>query len=326
MNYLLLSVGRRVELLKCFKKTIGVNSTLVATDMSPYAPALYVADKQHIVSNIYNCNYIDMLIGICRSEHINVVTTCIDPEIEILAKHRIKFEELGIIVLTPERKTAEICFDKYMMFKYLQRYTIPTIMTWNSIDEFDEIFQKGDVIFPVFVKPKCGSGSVGAKKIYNYNSLCHAVKENHELIIQEYMDGIDLDVDVYVDIISHEPVSIFAKKKLETRIGGACKAISFKDIRLCELIQRICKIFKFYGPINMDFFYCQGKYYLSEINPRFGGAYIHAYASGVNFIELIENNLHHKINIPCFEQYSEDIIMMMYDSIIIKNKDELIYQ
>ena len=44
---------------------------------------------------------------------------------------------------------------------------------------------------------------------------------------------------------------------------------------------------KFNGPLDMDFFYQNGEYYLSEINPRFGGAYLHAYGAGVDFIKMI---------------------------------------
>ena len=58
-------------------------------------------------------------------------------------------------------------------------------------------------------------------------------------------------------------------------------------------------------------------YYLSEVNPRFGGAYLHAYGAGVDFIKLIKNNLNGIENIPVFGNYEDDIVMMMYDSVVI---------
>ena len=80
---------------------------------------------------------------------------------------------------------------------------------------------------------------------------------------------------------------------------------------------------KFNGPVDMDFFYKDGKYYLSEINPRFGGAYLHAYGSGVDFIKLIENNLKGMENPTIFGEYEENVVMMMYDSVVIKKGTEL---
>lgn len=318
MNYLMCSVGRRGELLKNFRTSLGADSVLVATDNSPYAPALYFADKQYLVPKIDAPGYVEQLLDICKTEHISAVTTFIDPEIEILAKNRKQFERLGVEVLAPYEETARCCFDKYAMFQYLRDHNVPTVMTWGSLAEFDAAFREGQISFPVFVKPRTGSGSVGARRINSYEDLSAAMKREPGLIVQEFMDGIDLDADVYIDTISGKAVSAFSKRKLETRIGGASKTISFKDPKLFAFIQKIASIMRFNGPVDMDFFYQGGEYFLSEINPRFGGAYLHAYGAGVDFIKLIENNLNGYENEPLFGGYDEDVVMMMYDSVVIR--------
>lgn len=323
MNYLMLSVGRRGELLKDFRKSIEDGSKIVATDLSPYAPAIYFADKQYLVPRIDDPKYIDTILDICKKEQINAVTTFIDPEIEILAKNRDRFSELGVEVLAPYEETAEICFDKYKMFKHLESVGIPTVMTWGTLEEFDGARKEEKVDFPVFVKPRTGSGSVGARRVYSYEILAESMKEDPSLIIQELMDCEDIDADVYIDTITHEAVAAFSKRKIETRIGGASKTTSFKDEKLFTFISEIVKTLKFNGPVDMDFFYRDGQYYLSEVNPRFGGAYLHAYGAGVDFIKLIENNLHGYINTPEFGNYEEGVVMMMYDSVIIKKNEEL---
>ena len=321
MNYLLCSVGRRGELIKNIRESISADSVIVASDNSPYAPALYLADKQYLVPRIEDEEYIPTLLKICIDEKINAITTFIDPEIEILSKNRDKFSQIGVEVLAPYTKTAELCFDKYKMFQFLLENGINTVMTWGTLEEFSEDYKKGNVSFPVFVKPRNGSGSVGARKIFGYQELSDALLKNQELIIQEYMDCLDLDVDVYIDTISHKAVSAFSKKKIETRIGGASKTISFKDQKLFDFVSKIVSIFDFNGPIDMDFFYKDNTYYLSEINPRFGGAYLHAYGAGVNFIKLIENNLNGIENKPSFGDYEEGVVMMMYDSVVIRKID-----
>lgn len=323
MNILMCSVGRRGELLKDFKKSMSEGSKIVATDLSPYAPALYFADKQYLVPRIDDPSYIDTIINICKEEKIDAITTFIDPEIEILAKNRSRFSELGVEVLTPYEETANLCFDKYKMFKKLSECGIPTVMTWGTIEEFNASRDAGIVDFPVFIKPRTGSGSVGARKVCNYDILVESMKEDSSLIIQEFMDCEDLDADVYIDTITYEAVSVFSKRKIETRIGGASKTVSFKDDMLFDFISKIVKNFKFNGPVDMDFFYRDGTYYLSEINPRFGGAYLHAYGAGVDFIKLIENNLNGKINKQDFGNYDEGVVMMMYDSVVIKKQEDI---
>lgn len=324
MNILMCSVGRRGELLKDFKNSMSENSKIIATDLSPYAPALYFADKSYLVPCIDDPSYIDTIIDICKKEQINAITTFIDPEIEILAKNRERFSEVGVVVLAPYEETATLCFDKYKMFKKLSSCGIPTVMTWGTIEEFDEARAAGIVDFPVFIKPRTGSGSVGARKVFNYDILLESMKEDPSLIIQEFMDCEDLDADVYIDTITHEAVSAFSKRKIETRIGGASKTVSFKDEKLFSFISEIVKALKFNGPVDMDFFYRNGEYYLSEINPRFGGAYLHAYGAGVDFIKLIEKNLSGEANEATFGDYEEGIVMMMYDSVVIRKLGEVV--
>ena len=323
MNLLMCSVGRRGELVKNVRMTFGKKGKIVATDNSPYAPALYFADKQYIVPRITEDNYIDTLVEICKKEEIQAMATFIDPEIEILSKNRKIFEDLGIKVLVPYLETARLCFDKYKMYQHLVKNNIPTIRTYGTLEEAEDAFEKGELSFPVFVKPRTGSGSVGARKIESKEELKVAVKEDPSLIIQELMTGVDLDADVYVDTESKEAVSIFSKRKLSTTIGGANKTISFQDEKLFDLIHRIVNVLELYGPSDMDFFYADGTYYLSEINPRFGGAYLHAYGAGVDFIQLIEQNVEGKANISSVGNYEENIVMMMYDSVVIKKEEEL---
>lgn len=134
------------------------------------------------------------------------------------------------------------------------------------------------------------------------------------------MTGGDCDADVYVDCISHQAVAAFSKKKIESRIGGASKTISFKDEKLFAFIRQVCSVLELNGPCDMDFFIKDGEYYLSEINPRFGGAYLHAYGAGVDFVKLILNNIHGIENPVNIGQYDEDVIMMMYDDVVITRK------
>lgn len=320
-NILFCSAGRRVKLIKNFKTTLGEDVKVVVADNSNLAPTVYIADKNYIVPKIYDENYIDVIIDICKKEDINIVCTLIDPEIKILADNREKFEELGILLMVPSSKTAELCFDKYKMFNYLKENNIKTVTTYGTIEEFEN--NKDNVDFPVFVKPRTGSGSVGARKVTNMETLKELFEEDNTLIIQELMTEKDLDADVYVDTISGEVISTFLKNKLETKIGGANKTVAFKDDKLNNFIKDIVSKFEFKGTINMDFFKKNGEYYLSEINPRFGGGYIHPYAAGVDFIKYLVNNSNGKVNIPAIGEYDEGSMMMMYDDIIFVKPEDI---
>lgn len=325
-SILFCSCGRRGRLLRDVQESIGDKCAIVATDHTATAPALAFASKEYVVSRIDSLDYVDTILNICKENNVKAVTTLIDPEIEILSHNRKLFLEAGVLPLCPaDDNTARCCFNKYEMFKYCKAVGIPTPLTFHDWDEFVNAVKAGEITFPVFMKPICGSGSVGAHKVYTLEQA----KEDwfsgqHDYIIQELMTQGDCDADVYVDAISHKAVAVFSKRKIETRIGGASKTIAYKDPKLFAFIEKIANAFKFCGPLDMDFFIKDGEYLLSEVNPRFGGAYLHAYGAGVDFFQLIWNNINGIENKSIIGQYDEDILMLMYDDVVIRKKSDLV--
>lgn len=326
-NIMFCSVGRRGRLLRNVKETLGKTGEIIGTDLQSTAPALQFCDRQFVVPRITDPSYVDTILKICKENDVKAITTLIDPEIEILADNSDKFKAMGIIPLCPAPKSAIYCFDKFELFKYASEKGIRTPLTFHDWDKFKEALAEGRIAFPVFMKPICGSGSVGAHKVYTLEQAEADWKSGeHDYIIQELMTGGDCDADVYVDTISHKAVAAFSKRKIETRIGGASKTCSFKDPKLFEFIQEICDVFEFNGPLDMDFFIKDGEYYLSEINPRFGGAYLHAYGAGVDFIQLIVNNINGIENPVNIGNYDENVLMMMYDDVVIARAEDLVDQ
>lgn len=324
-NILFCSVGRRAKLLMNFKESMRDCGKIIATDMSPVAPALFFADETYLVPPISAPDYYDKVVDICDHSQAKAITTLIDPEIEILASHRDDLQQRGILPLCPADWTAHLCFDKYEMFKHLHAKGVRTVLTYNSLEAFKVGLKEGEISFPVFMKPISGSGSVGIGQCNNMQEVEEKWNDGKfTYIIQELMTGGDCDADVYVDCFSHKPVAVFSKKKIETRIGGASKTISYKDPKLFAFVEEVCAVLDLNGPCDMDFFIKDGEYYLSEINPRFGGAYLHAYGAGVDFIKLILNNMDGKENQSIIGQYDEDMIMMMYDDVVIKRKSDLL--
>ena len=75
--------------------------------------------------------------------------------------------------------------------------------------------------------------------------------------------------------------------------------------------------------ISVEVFEKDGEYYISEVNPRFGGGYVHAYAAGVDFPKLLINNMNGIANEAKIGLYKEEIYMMKYFAIKVLRKDEL---
>ena len=324
-NLLCCNVGRRGRLMMDFRKSLSGKGIVVGTDNWSVAPALFLADKMYVTPKITDPRYMEEVLAICEKEKIRAVSTFIDPEIEVLAAHRQEFLDRGILPLCPSYHTAQLCMDKYLMFQHLRSKGVRTVLTYRNLQDFEAGLAAGEIAFPVFIKPVKGSGSVGARRVNDMETLRELIAEGaHDYIIQELMTEGDCDADVYVDCISHEVVSIFSKRKIETRIGGASKTISFKDPALFAFVEEVVSVLELSGPCDMDFFLKDGQYYLSEINPRFGGAYLHAYGAGVDFVQFIMKNMDGEACEPQIGQYDEGVLMLMYDDVVIAREQDLL--
>jgi len=321
MNFLILAAGTRNKIVQYFKKTFAGVGNVVAADASELAPAIYEADKYYIVPPITSEGYIDVIFDICRKEKIDGVISLIDPELSLLAENSDKFKSVGTTIIGSSCELCEMSLDKYQMFQWLIRHGYNCAKTWLDKEVFYEAVANGEVTYPVFVKPVKGSASISISKVYDQDTVEVLFKHEKDLIVQEFLNGQEIGADVYIDMISGEVVSIFTKKKIKMRAGETDKAVSFKDPKLFELIEKFVLEAGYRGQIDIDIFDINGVYYISEVNPRFGGGYPHAYESGCNHMKLILNNLQGKCNIKNIGAYKDGIYMMKYNEVKIVNDE-----
>lgn len=325
MNLMILSPGRRVDIVEYFKKAINkVGGKVFTLDMSCYAPALYSGDKYFVIEKDFNNldKYIDNVINICNKNDIKAVITLIDPELSLLAKNKEKFLQNNIIPIVSDYEEISNTFDKYEFANKMSN-KLKVIPTYNSYDEAIKAIKDGKLNYPVFVKIRNGSGSEGIGKIFSNKEL-EAYKERENYIFQPCVLNKEFGVDMYFDMLSGKIVSLFIKEKLSMRAGETDKAIS---IYRQDIVNEVLKLegMKFFGPIDVDVFEDKdGQLYINEINPRFGGGYPHAYNSGVNFMENIVNNLNGNENIRVLDKYEKGLVMMKYNSLLFMKSEEII--
>ena len=320
MNILITSVGTRNKIVQYFKKELGDNGKIVATDNSELAPAIYEADKYYIVPRIDDSGYIDNLIDICKKENIDCIFALIDPELSLISKNKDKFLEIGVTPLVSDYDVVELAFDKYKMYQYLKSNGFNCAKTYINKEDFYKDLDDGKITFPVFVKPYKGSASININKVNSKEEIDTLFNAYDDLLIQEFLDGQEIGADVYIDPISRRVISIFTKEKIKMRAGETDKARSFKDEKLFDIIVKLVEKIGYKYMIDMDIFRVDGEYYISEINPRFGGGYPHAYEAGVNFPKMVLNSINDIENNSQIGDYDENIYMMKYNEIRIIRK------
>lgn len=319
MNILILSAGTRNKIVRYFRKAVGSGGKVVATDCSNLAPAVYEADKFYLVPRITAPGYLERILEICREERIDGVFSLIDPELSLLARERERFLEIGTTPVVSDYDLTETCLDKFRMYRMLCGMGIPTGKCFVEKEAFYRAVEAGEISYPVFLKPVKGSASVNINKVNSREEVELLFTLCDDLMIQEYMDGQEYGADVYIDMISGKCTSIFVKKKIRMRAGETDKSVSFRDERLFEMIRKFVEECGFRGMIDIDIFEIDGTYHISEVNPRFGGGYPHAYACGVDLPAALLRNLAGEENEVSIGEYAENICMMKYNEIAIQD-------
>lgn len=315
MNILILSCGTRNKIVQYFKQAIGGHGRLYAADHSELAPALYDADEHFIVPLVSDAGYLDVILKICRDHQITGVLSLIDPELSLLAENAHRFLEIGTTPIISSSAAVETCFDKYRFYQALVNHGLRAVRSYIDKDLFYQDLQAGSISFPVFVKPVRGSASINISRVDDREELEYLFRRHEDLMIQELMAGQEYGIDAYIDLITGEPVAIFCKEKLKMRAGETDKSVSVKDDRLFRLLEEFIRTFGYRGIIDIDIFKLNGEYYISEVNPRFGGGYPHAYECGINVPEMILNNLQGIANEKRIGDYKAGTAMMKYNEV-----------
>jgi len=316
INILILSVGTRNKIVQYFKQELNGQGKVFAADASPLAPALYDADYYYIIPKLNDNSYLNEVLKICKENKIDAVLSLIDPELLRLAKNRQAFETIGTTPIVSSTETIELFYDKYQMMKALVNKQFNTIKSFMSIANLKKAMEQNVVTFPVFVKPVSGSASLNINKVHTMEQLTELFKHHENLMIQEFIDGKEYGIDVYVDMQSKEMSAMFIKEKLLMRAGETDKSVSLHKKELFNYVKKFVEAFDFVGPIDVDVFERNGQYLISEVNPRFGGGYPHAHACGVNFIKAVIDNLNQKTSTQSFD-YDIETYMLKYNEIKI---------
>ena len=316
MNILILSCGTRNKIVQYFRKAIKeYGGKIIAADCSMFAPALYEADKYYIVKRIDENGYLEQIRDICRKDEITGVLSLIDPELSLLSEHEEIFRNVGTNVIGSSHQLCEMSLDKYKMYEWLIGHNYNCAKSYVDKARFFDAVDEGILNYPVFVKPAKGSASIGISLAKDKDTVKFLLNQEKGLMVQEFLNGQEIGADVYIDMISGEVVSIFTKKKIKMRAGETDKAVSFKDDRLFSYIEKFVAEAGYRGQIDIDIFDIGGEYYISEVNPRFGGGYPHAYECGCDHMRLILENLSGRVNARTIGNYKENRYMLKYNEI-----------
>ena len=281
MNFTVMftSAGRRVELVRAFRRafsSLRIQGRIIAIDTDPLAPALRCADRGVVVPCVSSSGYVQAVVDLCRTEHVNVIFPLIDPDIPVLAENRLVIEETGAQVAVVSPESAGIVRDKWRTCEFFENIGLKTPRSWLP-EDLDE----NELRYPLFIKPRKGSGGANCFRIETLDELRFFCRYVPDALIQEFIRGSEITTDVACTLDS-EVVAVVSRKRIEVRGGEVSKGVTIKNLSLQKACVRIARALPARGPITVQCIMKDGIPYFTEINARFGGGVPLGIAAGAD--------------------------------------------
>lgn len=276
-NVLITAAGRRTSLVRSFATEVHKRGgRILAGDVDPLAPALFMADEAIRLRATTEPGYVDSLVSTVAACGIGLLVPTIDPELPILAGSRDRLKAAGCLVAVSNEAFVEITSDKQLTGATFGELGVAVPRTWLMTDGLAELPSA------VFVKPRRGSASQGAG-VSSRDELTVALTHVDDPIVQEVLEGPEITIDALLDL-DGRPIHYVPRYRLRTLAGESIQGVTVEhDEGLEAWIQRLlelCGSLGAAGPLCLQAFLTDRGPVLSEINARFGGGFPLGQAAG----------------------------------------------
>lgn len=338
VNILLTSAGRRSYIVDYFKNTEGIGKVYASN--SNYTVALKRADGYFISPLIYSDGYIPSIINYCKEHDIKAVLSLFDIDLLVLAKDRVKFENNGIRLILANPDFVEICNDKYKTYQFVKGLGLQSPKTYLSKEEVKAAIAKGELSYPIIMKPRWGMASMGIYKVVNDDEL-HFFSEkckrdifgsylkyessmtaDEAIIYQEVMYGEEYGLDVLNDLNGNY-LSTFAKQKVSMRSGETDLGRTANPSPFVQTAKAIAAASRHEGICSVDCFKNNRGIFVIEMNCRISGHYPLAYLAGFNYPQLVVDWMNGKPTNPDLLKFKTELyIIKDLVPMILEDKSE----
>jgi carbamoyl-phosphate synthase large subunit len=267
--------GQRVDIVTAFGRA---GAFTVAADADPLAPALYHADRHAIVPRVDDPEYLPALRRLVDDHEVRLIVPLTDLDQLLLARWG---KELGALVLLPGADTVDRVNDKYLAHTFFEANGIASPPSWLPGDVPD------DARYPLLVKPRVGFGSRHIYEARNRQEVDLFLRYTPaDSFVQQRCLGEEFSIDVFCDF-EGRCLNAIPRTMIQSKGGESIKGMTVKDWDLIRYGAHVAETLGLAGPANIQCFREEdGRHEVTDVNPRFGGAFPLPTAAGSRYPEL----------------------------------------
>ena len=268
--------GQRVDIVSAFARA---GATTVAADLDPLAPALYHADHKALVPRVDDPGYVASLAELVAEHDVRLVVPLTDLDQEIVSAARAALAPA--LVLAPSPEVCRTMGDKFLAHAFFEERGIASPRTWLPADV------PADARFPVLVKVREGFGSRHIYRADDREQLEFQLRSTPvDSMVQEVCLGVEFSIDVFCDV-DGRCLNAIPRSMIQSKGGESIKGESLQDAELIEHGAHVAEAIGIVGPANIQCFRePDGSLPVTDVNPRFGGAFPLPLAAGSRYPEL----------------------------------------
>jgi carbamoyl-phosphate synthase large subunit len=286
-NVLITSAGRRTFLVEAFKAALEGAGLVVAGDVDPLAPALFLADRAERLPRLQANDYADSLLELVSRAEIGAIIPTIDTELRQLAQMAPQLRSIGAEAVISESAFIDITMDKWLTVQAFGEHAVAMPKTWLPED-----LERADLPDRLVVKPRLGSASQGILHV-SKEHVRQAVDLTDQPIVQEELDGAEVTVDALFDM-NGRLIHYVPRVRLKAIGGESVEGITIARDGIgpwIETVLDICGRLGARGPVTLQYFSQPSGPQLTEVNARFGGGFPLTYRAGGRYPEWLLRDL-----------------------------------
>ena len=267
--------GQRVDIVSAFARA---GATTVATDVDPLAPALWHADHHALAPRIDDDAYVPALQALVDEHDVRLIVPLTDLDHVKLVRAR---EELGALVLLPAEEVVRRVADKYTAHLFFEERGIPSPPSWLPHAVPD------DARYPLLVKVREGFGSRHIFRAHDRLELAFFLRYTTvDSFVQTACRGEEFSIDVFCDL-DGRCLNAIPRTMIQSKGGESIKGMTIQDADLIAFGARVAEALGLVGPGTVQCFReADGRHEVTDVNPRFGGAFPLPLAAGSGYPEL----------------------------------------
>lgn len=275
----------------------------VGVNTEPFHSGVFRSDTVYLAPNSLQApeEWLARVKDIIEIEKPDIILPAKDGDLDVMSMHHQEIEALGMPVICTTKDIVDACYDKLLSQEFFTSLGLRYAATVDVTDREGVKKLINDYSFPLILKPRRGTGTIGVKLVKNNDqlqTLTDGVKEG-DYILQQFLPTVGKvhSLTTMTELVQDQEYSIqilFSDKgemlgsfssinTLENGLPMAVRTVDNEATKTAIEAVLASKV-KLTGPINLQGRLVDDEIIFFEANCRFTG--ITGTRAGMNFNEI----------------------------------------